>query len=149
MYFSALGCIRFCSIEVKVDSLLIHISAPNFSLVQAELSKLEIQLSDDPSLPYSGSDVYNVMSGIVSSGCGHIDFFETVNKLGREKVSKMIEYGVLYLRTTAKSLGSSASPSSNVLMATGAPALRAMELLIQNPKFNCLQELPKDGSVRT
>ena len=89
------------------------------------------------------------MSGIVSSGCGHIDFFETVNKLGREKVSKMIEYGVLYLRTTAKSLGSSASPSSNVLMATGAPALRAMELLIQNPKFNCLQELPNDGSVRT
>jgi hypothetical protein len=100
---------------------------------------LEFQLSDNPSEPYSGSDVYNVMSDLVTSGCGYIDFHGTVKKLGYKKVSKMIENGILYLRPTSIPIGHVVVPSRNLLVATGAPALRAMELLLQDPNYMYLK----------
>jgi hypothetical protein len=116
------------------------VSGSRFILVQNERSMLGFQLSDNPSHPYSGADVYNVMRDLVTSGCGYIDFHETVRKFGIEKVSKMIENRILFLRPSSKPLGRVAMPEDNVLMATGAPALRAMELIQQDPKYNYLKE---------
>jgi hypothetical protein len=79
------------------------------------------------------------MSDLVSSGCGYIDFHGTVKKLGYEKVSNMIENGILYLRPTSVSMGHVVVPPRNLLVATGAPALRAMELLLQDPKYMYLK----------
>jgi hypothetical protein len=116
------------------------VSGSRFILVRTEGSMLGFQLSDNPSHPYSGADVYNVMRDLVTSGCGYIDFHETVRKFGIEKVSKMIENRILFLRPSCKPLGRVAMPEDNVLMATGAPALRAMELILQDPKYNYLKE---------
>ena len=84
--------------------------------------------------------MYNVMRDLVTSGCGYIDFDDTIRKFGIEKVSKMIENRIFFLQPSSKPLGRVAVPKDNVLMATGAPALRAMELIMQNPMYNYLKE---------
>ena len=63
-----------------------------------ELSRLQFQLSDDPALPYSSADVYDVISDLVTSGYGYIDYHGTVKKFGIKKVAKMIDSCILYLR---------------------------------------------------
>ena len=96
-------------------------------------------LSDNPALPYSGSDVYNIVSDRVSSGCGYINYFTTAKKYGVEKVSRMIDNGILYFRplsTLLMRVEGAQPEADNVLMATGAPAMRAMELLLQNPIYS-------------
>ncbi len=91
--------------------------------------------------------MYNVMKDLVTSGCGYIDFHETVRKFGIEKVSKMIENGILFLRPSSKPPGRVAMPEDNVLVATGAPALHAMELILQDPKYNYLEEIIRTPSI--
>jgi hypothetical protein len=64
----------------------------------------------------------------------------SIRKFGIEKVSKMIENGVLFLLPSSKPLGRVAVPEDNALMTTGAPALLAMELILQDPKYKYLKE---------
>ena len=80
-----------------------------------------------------------ICADLVSSGCGYLNYFTTAKKYGVEKVSRMIDNGVLYFRplsTLLMRVEGAQPEADNVLMATGAPAMRAMELLLQNPIYS-------------
>ena len=61
-----------------------------------------------------------MMSQLVSSGCGYIDYHRAVDKFGSKKVAKMIDNGILYLHPISKLQGmSEKTQSKNVVMSTG------------------------------
>ncbi len=90
-------------------------------------SALEEELSSVSGKPYTQSDILNVFSAIVSSGCGYVPYSTLTELVGSVQVNGMIDKNIVHYLPTEH-----IQPFlvSSIVTGSGTPALRAMEALL-------------------
>lgn len=89
---------------------------------------------------FSRDDFIKALNAVVNSGCGYYDYDQLCAEIGEEQVSALIAKNVLHYRPESDmSRDLVPYPKIPVVTAPSEPALRAMELIIQNKKDEKLE----------
>ena len=94
-------------------------------------SALEEELSSVSGKPYTQSDILNVFSAIVSSGCGYVPYSTLTKSVGSVQVNGMIDQNIVhYFPNSVFCKDLQPFPVSSIVTGSRTPALRAMEALL-------------------